>query len=523
MNLTQVNLRPSAARLLFICLLALSGMSLSAENVLLKNVVIYDGSGNKPRRGDVRIQGDKIAAVGHLRAKPGEEVRDEHGMALAPGFIDMHSHADSGIFDDLNAENVVRQGITTVFVGQDGESQYPLAEFLSKLDKQPAAMNFASMAGHGTLREQVMGKGKELLRPSRPVELEQMKRLLAQEIQAGAYGLSSGLEYDPGHFATSDEMIELSKVAAQYGGFYISHVRDEGNKVFDSFQEVLEIGRRGHLPVEISHIKLATTPVWHMAPTRMPEFFAQAKTQDVDLRADVYPYTYWQSTLRVIMLDRDYFNQAKVANVIAENGGADHIRLARYQPDPSLAGKTLDEIGRQWGVTPAEAYGRLVKAIMPGPGGKGPEEGIIATTMSEDDVRWFIANPHIMFCTDGALHDRHPRGAGAFPRVLGRYVREQKVLSLPAAIHKMTAMPAAQLGLKDRGRVAAGYVADLVLFDPATVIDESTVENPEAPPLGIPQVMVSGVWVVDGGKVTGAHPGHVLRHSLPASTESSAR
>lgn len=513
----------TASLLLAVCLAALWSTSLSAQNVLLKNVVIYDGSGKKPRRGDVRIQGGRIAAVGHLKAKPGEEVRDEHGLALAPGFIDMHSHADSGIFHDLNAENVVRQGITTVFVGQDGESQYPLADFFAKLEQQPASINFASMAGHGTLREQVMGKGKELLRPSRAEELEQMKHLLAQEMQAGAFGLSSGLEYDPGHFATTDELVELSSVAAQFGGFYISHVRDEGNKVFDSFQEALEIGRRAHLPVEISHIKLATTPVWHMAHTRMPGIFAEAKASRVNLKADVYPYTYWQSTLRVIMLDRDYFNAAKVAKVIAENGGADHIRLARYQPDPSLAGKTLDQIARQWNVTPAEAYGRLVKATLPGPDGKSPEEGIIATTMSEDDVRWFIANPNVMFCTDGALHDRHPRGAGAFPRVLGRYVREEKVLTLPAAIHKMTAMPAAQLGLRDRGRVAPGYVADLVLFDPATVIDQSTVDNSEAPPRGIPQVIVSGVFVVDGGKVTGAHPGKVLRHNLPASEQSSAK
>ncbi len=519
-----MNLLTRTARLFALCLLTMAGALLHAENVLLKNVVIYDGSGKNPYYGAVRIVGDKIAAVGrHLKPAPGDTVLDEHGLALAPGFIDMHSHADSGIFDDLNAENAVRQGITTVFVGQDGESQYPLADFFAKLEKQPASINFASMAGHGTLREQVMGHGKELLRPSRPEELERIKRLLAQEMQAGAFGLSSGLEYDAGHFATTDEMVELSKVAAQYGGFYISHVRDEGNKVFDSYHEILEIGRRAHLPVEISHIKLATTPVWHMAPSRMPEFFAQAKSQGVDLKADVYPYTYWQSTIRVIVLDRDYFNAEKVAKVIAENGGADHIRLARYQPDPSLAGKTLDDISKQLGVTPAEAYGRLVQATMPGPDGKAPEEGIIATTMSEDDVRWFIANPNIMFCTDGALHDHHPRGAGAFPRILGRYVREQKVLSLPAAIHKMTAMPAAQLGLKDRGRVAPGYVADLVLFDPATVMDQSTVDKPEAPPLGIPLVMVSGVWAVNDGKVTGAHPGKVLRHAPTGFADSTGR
>ena len=384
-----------------------------ASDVLLQNVVIYDGSGGKPYHGDVRIKGDRIAAVGkHLKPENGEAVRDEHGLALSPGFIDMHSHADRGIFEDLNAESVVRQGITTVVVGQDGDSDYPLADFLGKLDKTPAAMNVASMVGQGTLREQVMGH--DYLRPSSPEELAKMEELLKHEMQAGAFGLSTGLEYDPAHFSTTGEVVDLSKIAASYGGFYISHVRDEGDKVFDSFHELMEIGQRAHLPVEITHIKLATTPVWHMASTRMPQLFTQAKKDHIQLWADVYPYTFWQSTIRVIILDHDYFNPEKVAKAIAENGGADHIRVTRYEPEPAMGGKTLDEIAKAWNITPVDAYMRIVKATLPGPDGKAPDEGVIVTSMSEDDVRWFIADPRITFCTDGSLHDKHPRGAGSF-------------------------------------------------------------------------------------------------------------
>jgi N-acyl-D-amino-acid deacylase len=288
-------------------------------------------------------------------------------------------------------------------------------------------------------------------------------------------------------------------------------VRDEANHTFESFDEVLKIGREAHIPVEITHIKLGSARLWHTAATRMPEYFAVAKRDQVNLRADVYPYTYWYSTIRVIMADREYDNLDKVAQAIADNGGAKAIRLARYTPDPTLAGKTLEEIAAAWKLTPAETYSRIVRETSAEVGTQQPMESVIVTSMSEDDVRWFIAQPQIMFCSDGELHGAHPRGAGSFPRVLGRYVREQKTLSLELAIHKMTGLPAHQLGLKDRGRIAAGTVADLVLFDPTVVIDQSTIDAPEAPPLGIPAVMVSGEWVIDNGIPTGAHPGRVLR------------
>lgn len=483
---------------------------LGAQSLRITNVQIIDGTGSKPYRGEVRVAGDRIAAAGtKLAAEKGETKVDGKGLALAPGFIDMHSHADYGIFEKPH-DAVIRQGITTVLTGQDGFSVYPIKDFFAKLEKQPAAMNVASMAGHAVLRMQVMGK--DLYRAATQDEVAQIHLLLHHEMVAGAMGLSTGLEYEPAHFATLDELNELSRMVAGHKGFYISHVRDEGNAVFDSFAELLAIGRTNKIPVEISHIKLGTVPVWHLAAQRMPALFAQAAREGIDLKADVYPYTAWHSTLKVIVLDRDHFNPEKVRKAIAENGGAERLRITRYVPDPKLEGKSLAEIAAVWQTDAVAAYMRIVKETSEPRDGAAIDAEVMGESMSEDDMQWFAAHPRIMFCTDGQLEGSHPRGAGAFPRILGRLVREQKVLTLPEAIRKMTSLPAEQLGLKDRGRIAVGMKADLVLFNPQTVIDRSTVEKPLAPPEGIPAVMVNGQWVVKDGQVTGARPGAVLRN-----------
>jgi N-acyl-D-amino-acid deacylase len=486
-----------------------------ADNLLLQHATVYDGSGKAALSADVRIVGERITAVApSLKALPGEKVRDLHGLALAPGFIDMHTHADGGLLQDLDAETQTRQGITTILVGQDGESNYPLGSWLAKLDATPAAVNVASMVGQATLREQVMGK--DLYRPSTDAELAKMKDLLAKELAAGGFGLSTGLEYEQAHFSTTQEVVELSKVAAAAKGFYISHVRDEGDHVFDSYDEILTIGRDAKLPVEITHIKLGSTGVWNLAAKRMPHYFETARREHISLWADVYPYTYWHSTIRVIVTDRDFFNAKKVERALADNGGAAAIRLAHYVPDPSLAGKNLDQIAKIWNVTPVEAYMRIIKATESEVDTGKQMEDIIGTSMTEADVKWFIAQPEVAFCTDGELHGAHPRGAGSFPRVLGHYVREEHVAPLADVIHRMTQLPAQRLKLADRGSVAPGFIADLVIFDPATVIERSTVENPETPPVGIPAVLVSGKFVIDEGKPTGQHPGKTLK--APAAT-----
>lgn len=483
------------------------------KSLLIKRALIYDGTGSAPYRADLRIEGDRITTIASTlsRAKD-EEVFDAKSLALAPGFVDMHSHADSGIFKDPDATVVVRQGVTTALVGQDGGSEFPLHDFFSKLEKQGSTINIASMVGQATLREQVMGEGDKLLRPSTPEELAKMKDLMWQEMKSGAFGLSTGLEYDAGHFSTLEELVELSKIAAAHGGFYISHVRDEGNDVFKSYDEIIEIGRRARIPVEITHIKLGTTPVWNQAALKMPEYFARAKKQGVDLRADVYPYTYWHSNARVIILDRDFYNPAKVTKALEDNGGPSRFHLVHFEPDPSMNGKTLDQIATQWKMTPVDAYMKILRDTEPRPDGTRPEEDVIVESMSDEDVRWFIADPRITFCSDGGLFMQHPRSAGSFPRILGFYSREQKVLPLEKAIHKMTYLPSKQLGLIDRGKISVGYIADLVLFDPARIRDTSTIENWNSPPVGISAVMVGGRWVVKDNELTGERPGKVLRH-----------
>jgi N-acyl-D-amino-acid deacylase len=479
--------------------------------LIIRHVLIYDGSGDAPHVGDVEITGDRISAVASviptLTAKADE--LEGRGLALAPGFIDMHSHADGGIFKDPAATVMIRQGVTTALVGQDGGSEFPLADFFAKLATSPTTINIASMVGQGTLREQVMGS--DLLRASTPAELTRMKQLLEQEMKSGAFGLSTGLEYDPAHFSTLEELVELSKVAAAHHGFYISHVRDEGNDVFKSFDEILEIGRRAHIPVEITHIKLGTTPVWHQA-AKLNDYFARAKKDGIDLRADVYPYTYWHSNARVIMLDRDYYNPEKVARVLEENGGPSRFHVVHFEPDPSVNDKTLEQIALQWKMTPVQAYMKIIKDTESRADGKTPEEDVIVESMSDDDVRWFIADPNIAFCSDGGLFMQHPRSAGTFPRILGHYSREEKVLPMEVAIHKMTFLPAQRIGLKDRGKIAQGYIADLVLFDPNRIIDRSTIQQWNAPPDGISAVMVSGKWVVRNNELTDERPGKILKH-----------
>lgn len=500
---------------LSLCLsLLFVAQSLSAQSVLIKNARIVDGTGEKPFAADVRVTDDTITAIApHLKPTAGETVIDAKGLAVAPGFIDMHSHADDGIFTKSH-NAVIRQGITTVLVGQDGDEIYPLSDFFSKLEKNPPAMNVASMAGHGTLRRQVMGN--DVRRAATPEEINKIFSLLHAEMVAGAMGMSGGLEYDAGHWSTTGELADLNRMVHGHGGFFNAHVRDEGNNVFQSFNEMEEIGRRAKVPVVITHIKLGSTPVWHQT-AKIPTLRAQAAADGVDLKADVYPYTFWHSNLRVIILDGDYFNSEKVKQALVENGGADRLRITHYGQVPSLEDKTLADIAAQWKMSPVDAYMKLVKSTLKPDGSPGDDDiEVMGESMNEDDVKWFIAQPWTMFCTDGELEGKHPRGAGSFPRILGRYVREQKVLPLEAAIHKMTALPAKQLGLADRGMLAKGMKADLVIFDPATVIDGSTVEKPLEPPKGIPYVMVNGVFVVKAGQATNARPGRPLRHTQPA-------
>ncbi|MBV9850761.1 MAG: D-aminoacylase [Armatimonadetes bacterium] len=479
-------------------------------SLLIRGGTVVDGTGTKGKVEDVRVQGEKIVAVGRLTPLAGERVLDAKGLTVTPGFIDTHSHADGGLLDDPDAEAMIRQGITTSVVGQDGSSHFPLRDWFAQLEARHVALNIASFVGHGTMRRQVMGD--DYKRAATPAEVQKMQALVAQEMDTGAMGLSSGLEYDPGFYSTTDELVALAQVAGRHGGLYISHVRDEGDKVFDAFRELITIGREGHLPAQISHIKLDTTPVWHKAGDAL-RLMDAANRAGQDVSADVYPYTFWQSTITVLIPTRNWDDRAAWTKGLAEVGGAGHILLTSYTPDPTWQGKTVAEIADMTHQDPVTVIQTVVarthgKEAQPGAG-----ESVVVTAMTEDDLTKFIASPRIMFCTDGSLHPSHPRGAGSFPRVLARYVRERHVLTLEQAIHKMTGLPAARMGFRDRGAIRPGMKADLVLFDARTVRDTATTAQPASPPVGLPDVFVNGVQVLDQGKSTGAHPGEVLRRT----------
>ena len=477
-------------------------------STLIQGGMVIDGTGAKGRVEDVRVIGERIQAVGHLQPLPGERVVDAQGLVVAPGFIDAHSHADGGLLEDPNAETMIRQGITTSVVGQDGGSHFPLKDYFAQLESRHVALNIASFVGHGTMRQQVMGK--DYKRASTPDETVKMQVLVAQEMDSGGLGLSSGLEYDPGFYSTTGELEALSEVAGRHGGLYISHVRDEGDKVFDSFRELIAIGKDGHMPAQVSHIKLDTSPVWGKAGDALGLMDDAAK-HGQDVSADVYPYTFWQSTITVIIPTRDWADRAAWTKGLAEVGGASHILLTSDSADPEWQGKTIAQIAD---MTHQDAVS-VVQAIVAhthGPQAKpGAGESVVVTAMTEDDVRRFVASPRVMFCTDGNLHPSHPRGAGSFPRILGRYVRQMHALTLESAIHKMTDLPAKRFGFAHRGQVAPGFQADLVLFDPKTVLDKATTADPAAAPVGLPDVFVNGAEVLDNGAFTGAHPGEVLR------------
>jgi len=475
------------------------------------NARLVDGTGAPGRTGSLRIVGDRIAAVGDVAALPGEEVYDAHGLVLAPGFVDTHSHADSDLLAIPEALGAVSQGITTVVGGQDGGSDFPLADFFAKLEAVPAAVNLASYSGHGTLRDEVLGE--DYKRTATPAEVAAMAKLLERDMEAGALGLSTGLEYDPGIYSSRDELLALAKVAARYGGRYISHVRSEDRHFWEAIDEILTIGREVKLPVQISHVKLAMRSWWGQAP-RLLALLDAARKEGIDVTADIYPYLYWHSGLTVLFPARDFNDLEESRRVLAEIAPADGLLLGHYLPNPSYANRTVADIARERGEAPEVTLLALIHdAEALRAQGKTDVEDVIGTSMVEPDLEALLAWPHTNLCTDGALDGSHPRGFGTYPRVLGRYVRERATLGLEEAVRRMTSLAADHVGIRDRGRLVPGAYADLVLFDPATVIDRATTSDPHAVSVGIERVWVNGRPVFAGGTTTGLRPGRVLRRA----------
>jgi len=478
--------------------------------IVIINARVIDGSGGPSRSVNVRVVGERIAAVGDFAPPAGDAVVDAGGLVLAPGFIDAHSHHDIGLLEAPEALAVVSQGVTTVVVGQDGGHPYPLADFFVRLEASPASINVASFAGHGTIRGQVMGD--DFRRAATPQEVVIMQTLLAAELEAGALGLSSGLEYDPGSYSTPAEVVELARVAASKGGRYLSHIRSEDQYFWEAVDEVINIGRQARLPVQVTHIKLAMTRWWGQAD-RLKSKLDAARASGVDVTADIYPYTAWNSDfswLVTLFPQRDLDRREGAEYILQDMLSPEGILLPDFRPEPAYNGLTIAQIAGIRGMDPATTLIDLLKADAAA-GGRSPMLGF---AMSEPDIEAMMAWPHTVIGSDGELAGPHPRGYGAFTRYLGHYIRERGVLGLEEGIRRISALSARQAGIADRGLIAPGHFADLVLFDPARVADRATYEDPHVPSVGITRVWVNGVVVFEGGQVTGAKPGAVIRRPV---------
>jgi N-acyl-D-amino-acid deacylase len=478
------------------------------NTLLIEGARIADGSGGELRAADVRVRGDRIAEIGTLKPRRGERVLDGKGLVLAPGFVDVHSHASGRLAEDPLVPSQVSQGITTVVLGPDGGSPWPIAAYLAERRAGPPAVNIMTMVGHENVREQVLGK--DLSRAATPEEVERMAALVEQAMREGAAGLSSGLEYDGGRLAATSELVELARAAGRHGGFYMTHIRDEGNKTLQAIAEAIEIAEKAGVPLQISHIKLGTVAVWHKTG-EVERMIQEAKARGVDATADAYPYGAWHTNIEALIPSRKFEDAAVVKADIESYGGASRLTITRWQAQPQFDGRTMEEIAAAKKIAPEALLYEIVRS-----GGAS----VIGHSMDEPDVRFFLSAPWVMIASDGRPGGSHPRGAGTFPRVLGHYVRDGGVLTLPEAIRKMTSMPAARMKLPDRGLVKPGYAADLVLFDPATVADKSTFSDPKALSVGIRTVLVNGTIVWENGKSTGARPGRVLTPLLDAKERS---
>src|ERR1051325_8252981 len=473
--------------LLFLVNPAPSTSHAADQTIAIVGATLIDGSGGPPVRDSVVVlSGDSIrAADSRNRVKVPAEARviEASGLVLAPGFIDAHNHSDRGFKNDPSAETQVSQGITTVVIGQDGGSPLPVGDYLRDLDQNPIALNVLTFVGHASVRSKVMGDDTNRL--ATPTEINSMKQLVEQAMRDGAIGLSTGLEYETGKPASTEEVIALASVAGRYHGIYISHIRDE---------------RGGHLPVQISHINLGSVKVWGRANEAVG-LIEKARRRGQDVTADCYPYEAWSSTIRVLIPSGRHDDPVAVAQGIADVGGAQNITIVSCSAHRDYEFKTLEEISAKERLTPVTAYMKIVRD-----GGAG----VVCHSMKEADIKVFYQRPWVMVSSDGGIGSRHPRGAGTYPRVLGRFVRESKWLALPEAIRKMTSFPAARFKLRDRGLIRPGFKADLVLFDPNRIIDRATFQEPQLLSTGVERVFVNGaeVW---NGKTTGNRPGKALR------------
>ena len=469
------------------------------QTQLINNVQIMDGTGAAAYKGALRIVNDRISDMGDLTAFNNETVIDGKGFVLAPGFIDSHSHHERGLQEDAAGLAASSQGITTIVIGQDGES-YPVDTLRERFKKHPVSINVATYTGHASLREKAM-KGT-VLRAADSAEVTAMKKMLAEDIAKGSLGLSTGLEYEEGFYSTREEIVELAKTTAAAGGRYISHIRSEDVNIESAIEEIISIGREAKLPVQISHFKIALRSKWGSAAAILARL-QQARAEGIDITADCYPYTMWSSTPRVLFPKKDFTNAASALYATKELFDPAASVMTSFPANKNYEGKTITQIAFLNNETDAQALMRVVSET----GDKGA--AIAGASMLDEDVINFLQWNYTNLCSDGA-NGGHPRGYGAFTRFLGRYVREKKIMPLETAIYKMTALAAEHLGIRDRGLLAPRYYADLVLFNPATVADNSTMTNSKALSSGIEIVWVNGKIVYQQQQSAGVFPGRFI-------------
>jgi N-acyl-D-amino-acid deacylase len=526
-------------------------------DLLIKNAKVLDGLGNDEQLADIGIMGDMVSDIGDLGDAEAERTIDADGLHAAPGFIDMHTHSGFLYLVNPKAESKVHQGVTTEVIGHCGTSVAPLRgdakteaesltrvlgldidwetfdEFNAKVLDQGVALNIVHLLGHGTLRDAVMGRTD---REPTDEEIETMREEIDRAFEQGVFGISSGLIYPPGCYAKTNELIELSKAAARNGGIYSSHIRGEGDTLLNAISEAVDVGEGAGIPVQISHLKVSGQKYWDSGPPALG-LIDKALEMGMDIAADQYPYLAGNTGLSAILpkwvhnegsevlLERltDPQTRERIKEEMQSGegefgidnitGGWDGILLGLTAGHPEYQGRTIKDVAEEFNKDPIDTVMDIIVEC-------NDLTFVNLMTQSEDNVRLFIKHPRVMIGSDAASMAPygllgatvpHPRTYGTFPRVLGEYVREQEILTLPEAIRKMTSLPAQRIGLKDRGALAPGKKADLVLFDAAMIADRATYQDPNQYPVGIKAVIVNGTTVVEDDEHTNALPGEILR------------
>ncbi|HKV33821.1 MAG TPA: D-aminoacylase [Pyrinomonadaceae bacterium] len=496
-------------------------------DLLITNARIVDGSGNPWVRGDVAVRQGRVVKIGRIAPDTATKVIDARGEILAPGFIDVHTHVES-IYSLPAAENFIRMGVTSLVTGNCGSSTTEVGEFLGRIKDKPLAVNLATLIAHGSVRRKVIGLDD---RAPTPDELKQMEAVVEQGMKDGAVGLSTGLIYVPGTYAKTDEIVALARVAARYGGLYATHMRNEGDKVADAIRESIQIGEQAGLPVEISHFKISNKKLWGQTPMTLG-LVREARARGLAVTVDQYAYTASSTSLdarlpswfRAGGFDEakkrlaDKATREKVINdtkdALKRSGFKDYsfAVVASYTPDKSFNGKSIAEITKIVRKK-SDVTSQIEQMLeMYEAGGAG----MIYHGMDEDDVKRIMQEPFTMIASDSGVRQvdesvPHPRGYGNNARVLGRYVRELKLIALEDAIRKMTSLPAQTFGFRDRGLIREGFAADFVIFDENTIADQATFDKPHQFPAGISYVIVNGETVLANGQITEARPGVALR------------